>query len=357
MRQERDDPLSSGSAGAFLQAVEEELRALLGRSRNEMATLAPEAAVLVDEVARLVEAGGKRIRPLFTYWGYRAGGGEGIADIARMGAAVELLHTCALIHDDLIDRSETRRGQATAHRHLARGAGAEGERFGAAGAVLAGDLAEALAAGILADSGFPPDRLVPAFRMVSEMRVRAIGGEFLDLVAASTGGADPDSARRIAALKSGSYTVVGPLLAGATLAGASGEVLEALASYGDPLGEAFQLRDDVLSTFGDPELTGKDADADIREGKQTTLVALARETGEEEARRAIDSTLGRPGISDEEVAEARDAIRRSGALQASELVIRSLVEEARAALRTSPVPLAVAAELDALASSIASPRA
>src|SRR5205814_2285461 len=249
-----------------------------------------------------------RIRPLFCYWGHRAGGGVDDDRIARAGAALELLHTSALIHDDVVDRSHFRRGRPTAFRSLARertqapvGGEEPDERFGRSAAILAGDLAQAFADELLAGSGFPPDGLLAGFGRFNEMRVQAVAGELLDVLLARRGEADEAAARRVASLKSASYTVVGPLLLGAALAGADASTQAVLAAYGWPLGEAFQLRDDVLGTFGDPALTGKDRDTDIREGKQTALVAKARRLADEPSSQILAERLGRSELSQDEV--------------------------------------------------------
>jgi geranylgeranyl diphosphate synthase type I len=342
-------PSFSERAGPFLASVEEELSRFLAERRVQLAALAPDSASLVDELTRMLGAGGKRIRPLFCFWGFRAaGGGDDGAPIARASAAVELLHTAAVIHDDLMDRAKMRRGRSTTHRHLG-GEGPRSDAFGQSAAVLAGDLAQALADELLAQSGFAPERLVASFVHFNEMRVQAVAGEFMDLVAARRGSGDEAGARRMGALKSGSYSVVGPLLIGASLAGAPPPILDCLVRYGWPLGEAFQLRDDVLGAFGDPFLTGKDADTDIREGKQTALVARAREIGSPQTRRTIAASLGRPGLTPQQVEEVREALRSSGALDHTLEVIDALAARARKELDRTAIPAEAVDALDALA--------
>jgi geranylgeranyl diphosphate synthase type I len=236
-----------------LDAVRDHVERVLDRflleSHEELAALHPEAAALVDELSRLIAAGGKRLRPAFCYWGYRAAGGEDEESIVRAAAALELLHTFALIHDDLMDEGEERRGVPSAHErfaglHRERGRPGDPERFGRSAALLAGDLGAVLADRLLVDSGFGPDRLMTALVEYDRMRVAMAAGQFLDVGGA--GAVDESLARRVAALKTGAYTVAGPLAIGAALAGARAEVLSALAAYGVPLGEAFQVRDDVL---------------------------------------------------------------------------------------------------------------
>jgi geranylgeranyl diphosphate synthase type I len=354
------DAETSSAAERYLDLVEQELHDVLDEQRRRVRDLAREAVLLVDEVARTLAAGGKRIRPLFCYWGYRAAGGEDGPPIAMAGAALELLHTSALIHDDVMDRSHFRRGQPTAFRMLARertpppveGADPD-ERFGRAAAILAGDLAQAFADELLADSGFDTARLMEAFRHFNDMRVQAVAGELLDVLLARRGEADEAAARRVAILKSASYTVVGPLLLGAALGGAEPRVREVLARYGWPLGEAFQLRDDVLGTFGDPALTGKDRDTDIREGKQTALVAKARRLADPSDGALLDDWLGREGLPPDQVEAVRAVIRSSGALEETVGLIEALTGEAVAALAGAPLASEVARALEDLAAVVA----
>jgi geranylgeranyl diphosphate synthase type I len=333
-------------AGHITSLVDDELTRFLAEQRRDIGSLAPEAAALIDEIQRTVRAGGKRLRPLFCFWGHRASGGLEGPEIIRAAAAIELLHTSAIVHDDVVDRSQVRRGQPTAFKALGVGSG---DRYGRAAAILAGDMAQAMADTLLAAAGFPPDRLMAAFVHFNRMRVEAVSGELLDLVAMRRGAASEADARRVAALKSGSYTVVGPLLVGAALAGADRALEEALRAYGRPLGEAFQLRDDVLGTFGDPALTGKDRDADIREGKQTALLSKARGLGSEPVRRLLADAVGKPEASPGRVEEVRLAIRDSGALEATIELIGSLGARAKVAVSSATLDPEAGRALETLA--------
>ena len=225
--------------------VDQALTSFLLERREAMATRAPEAAEMVDELRRIVGAGGKRIRPAFCYWGYRAAVGDDGEPIVRAAAALELFHTFALIHDDVMDESETRRGEPSTFDRYA-GARRAGEpdalRFGRSVAVLIGDLAAVLADEALIGSGFPPDRLLPALRRYAVMREEVAAGQFLDVRSAGK----TTSSDRIASLKTGAYTVEGPLHIGALLAGGSPELLAALSRFARPLGMAFQFRDDLF---------------------------------------------------------------------------------------------------------------
>jgi geranylgeranyl diphosphate synthase, type I len=223
-----------------------------------------------------VEAGGKRIRPVFCYWGFRAAGGEdeGEAGEAIVGAAaaLELLHTMALVHDDLIDGAKERRGVAATAVWFSERAdelGARGERegFGQAMSVLVGDLAAVFADRMLLESGFPPEALARALALYHPMREDMAIGQYLGLSRVGGAAARPEFARRVAALRGGGYTVEGPLLIGAALAGGSSDVRECLSRFGRPLGEAFQLRDD---------LEDGEAAADVTVGTVNGLVAEAK---------------------------------------------------------------------------------
>jgi len=319
------------------RAVEDELDRFLAEQRAEAVLEAPGAADLFDELARVIASGGKRLRPVFCLLGFRAGGGQVQRPALRAAAALELLHTFAIVHDDVMDASPTRRGVPASWSHFAERHRAEGLRgtardYGVSGAILAGDLALILADRALLGSGFPEDLLLPAVRRYNRMRTDVVAGQYLDVSAAYRGSADEDEARRIARLKSGQYTVEGPLHIGAILAGASPEVIEALSAYGLPLGEAFQLRDDILGLFGDPEVTGKDRDSDLREGKRTLLVAKTLAAASDEDRAFVESRLGAPDLAPADVERLRGIVESSGALPATQHLIEDLAARARKAL-------------------------
>ncbi|HVL91618.1 MAG TPA: polyprenyl synthetase family protein [Actinomycetota bacterium] len=311
--------------------IDEALTGFLSAVRVDVAAADPAALPMIDELSRVVGAGGKRLRPLFCYWGHRAAGGEDSDAIVRAGTALELLHTFAIVHDDIMDGSPLRRGLAASH--VAMGSG----RFGTSAAILTGDLAFALADRLLLEAGFDAVRLSAAFDWFTRMRLEVIAGQFADLVAAERREADEPAARRIAALKSGAYTVEKPLVIGAALAGATPQVIEALTAFGAPLGEAFQIRDDVLGAFGEPSVTGKDAEGDLREGKRTVLVAKARAQASAEDRTFLDAALGSPDLTDADIERVRDVLRSSGALDATLALIDELHAKALAELEAAPL--------------------
>jgi geranylgeranyl diphosphate synthase, type I len=316
--------------------VDEELRAFLDRERAEIETADPRSAALVDELSRLIFAGGKRLRPAFCYWGYRAAGGQDGRPVVVGAASLELLHTFALIHDDVMDRSELRRGIHSTHanveaQHRALGLGGDSAHFGLSIAILAGDLASVLADRMFLESGFPPGRLVAAKRRYDAMRVEMAAGQFLDL-GASARPFDEAIARRISSLKTGSYTTLGPLHIGASLAGGSPEVLGMLASYGTPLGEAFQVRDDLLAVLAqEPELV---------QGKPTLLLATAR--------RLLPADQ-HDRLADHDAARVHTALSESGAMEAAATHVNALATKAEAALDGAGLQEEAADALRALA--------
>jgi geranylgeranyl diphosphate synthase, type I len=217
---------------------------------------------LVEEITTLLDAGGKRLRPSFCYWGHRAGGGEDSEPIVRVASALELLHTFALVHDDIMDASEERRGLPTAH-----------VRLGVGEALLIGDLALVLADDLFMRSGFSADSLNRAFETYSRMRKQVIVGQHLELGLTAVEEVDEDEVRLVARMKSGRYSIREPLLIGACLGPRGERIIDALGEFGELLGEAFQIRDDLLGVFGSREEIGKPVDSDVREGKKNIVFA------------------------------------------------------------------------------------
>jgi geranylgeranyl diphosphate synthase type I len=302
----------------------------------------------LTSIRRLVLAGGKRLRPAFCYWGFRAGGGD--ADdpsVTDAGAAFELLHAFALIHDDVMDGSTMRRGVPSVHvehatTHAAMSWRGEPRRYGDGVAILAGDLAAVLADELLA--GAPPEAIAVWNRLRLEVNI----GQYLDVLGAAEGNTDVSQARRISRYKSGKYTVERPLHLGAALAGALDDLAPSLSAYGEPLGEAFQLRDDLLGVFGDPAVTGKPVGDDLREGKPTPLLALAREraTG---ADAQLLARVGEENLAEDDARAIREVFDRTGARDTVERSIEDLTAEALKALDGAPISSGVQKPLVELA--------
>jgi geranylgeranyl diphosphate synthase, type I len=228
--------------------VDRELERFLGERRAELAGMDPSAVALVDELLRLLRAGGKRVRPALCFWAFRAAGGDEDEPIVLVCAALELLHTSALVHDDLMDRDAERRGVDATHVRFAKDApaGVDPEAFGTSAAVLVGDLALVLSERLLRTSGFGTGRLDAAMARFDRMRAEMAAGQFLDVSGAG-------DLARVRALKTGSYTAQGPVLIGVALAGAGPEAEGPLRVFGRLVGEAFQLRDDVVDGEAGPQ--------------------------------------------------------------------------------------------------------
>ncbi|OLT45123.1 geranylgeranyl pyrophosphate synthase [Saccharomonospora sp. CUA-673] len=296
-----------------------------------------------DTLRDFVLGGGKRLRPTFAWWAWRGAGGDPAGEdtrgVLQAVSSLELIQACALIHDDVLDSSDSRRGSPTVHvafaaEHARSSWLGSPDQFGLAAAVLIGDLALAWADDMFADAPLPADvlrRARPAWR---SMRSELMAGQYLDVRTQATGDESVDAALRINLLKTAAYTVQRPLHLGASLAGAGEDVVGPLLTFGGDIGVAFQLRDDLLGVFGDPSVTGKPAGDDLREGKRTLLVALglqlARERGTDTA--VLDSALGTPDLTDEHVDRVRELLTDVGAVAEVERRIDTLTDSALTAL-------------------------
>ncbi|HEX5741438.1 MAG TPA: polyprenyl synthetase family protein [Pilimelia sp.] len=334
--------------------LEKALAGFLVAQRARLTAIDASLLPVADEIRSFVLSGGKRLRPAFGYWGYRAAGGIDSDAVVSTLAALELLQASALIHDDVMDASDTRRGQPAMHRrfaarHAAGGWRGAAEDFGAAAAILLGDLCLVWSDELLDRAGLDPVTVARARPVFDEMRTEVMAGQYLDILAQASGDITAQRATRIAVYKSAKYTVERPLLFGAALAGAGQGTRAALSGYGLPLGEAFQLRDDVLGVFGDPGRTGKPAGDDLREGKRTYLVAAAFAGADAAARAQLAGGLGARDLDDDGVARLRGIIVATGALAATEERIRQLAEAALQALQGADLDPAAVEVLRALA--------
>lgn len=328
----------------YTQRVADGLEAFLADKALEIGAITTSAVALVDSITALVQ-GGKRLRPAFAFWGFVGAGGDPQADdIVKVGVALELFQAAALIHDDLIDRSDTRRGQPSVHKrfeaqHRELQLDGDAAHYGGASAILAGDLCLSLS-----EEVFASVQSVGAStrKIFNQMRTQVMAGQYLDILEESAGSSyDPSEAvkraRTIVRYKSAKYSTENPFLLGGALAGATPQLLDAYQAFALPLGEAFQLRDDVLGVFGDPSVTGKPAGDDLREGKRTELIAHAMLLAGEEAKQLISARLGAPDLSDAEVGKISSVLQECGALAETEANIEQLTHEALAALENIPV--------------------
>ncbi|MFG1812824.1 polyprenyl synthetase family protein [Kribbella sp. NPDC049174] len=331
--------------------VQHALTGFLDLQQQRLEAIGPELTEQV-QAARDATSGGKRLRPAFCYWGFRAAGGQvtpgapSAQPILTAAASLEMLHVSALVHDDVMDSSDVRRGAPAAHRRFealqrarseASGVGGDPVGFGIGAAILLGDLCLIWADEMLHTSGFDAAALARASRFFDAVRVEVTAGQYLDLVAQASGVSDMDQALRVLRYKSATYTVERPLHIGAALAGGDRRLIEALSAYGLPVGEAFQLRDDLLGVFGDPALTGKPAGDDLREGKRTVLVAYAVDHASEVQLTEFDRLFGRPDLDDDEIQLLREILQDSRAVQACEDLITERTEDALDALDRAPL--------------------
>ncbi|MFG1795823.1 polyprenyl synthetase family protein [Nocardia sp. NPDC049149] len=331
---------ATGSAGVLLDAAEIGSMAetlLLGflDEQDLLAVELPELALFTGLLRDLIAAGGKRIRPQLCVLGWHAITCEPpTSAVWRVAASLELFHAFALIHDDVMDHSVLRRGRLTAHRVFAaryrnhRDADSLGEHA----AILLGDIALGWSYELLHDRDSAPDLSRAVGAALNALRTETLIGQYLDLSATGCSAADLETAWRIIRLKTTKYTIERPLQLGALLAGAGRAQLETLSEYAIPLGDAFQLRDDLLGVFGDSGDTGKGTLDDLREGKHTVLMATAYQRATPAQTRLLRRYLGNPGLSERDADRIRRVVTDTGAREAVEQMIDSRVSQALAAL-------------------------
>ena len=279
---------------------------------------------IVEVLRGFLSAGGKRIRPLLCVVGWYAAAGSGDAGaVIRVAAALEMFHAFALIHDDVMDNSDLRRGRPTVYRTLtALYSGRPGaERLGRQSAILVGDMALTWSDELLHTAELAADQSKDVQRLLDAMRSEVMYGQYLDLLSSGRPGADLQHALKIARYKTAKYTVERPLHLGAALAGAASNVMLAYSAYAIPLGEAFQLRDDLLGAFGDPAQTGKPLLDDLREGKLTALMAIAVQRADARQRATLCSLVGTPSLDESGARTIRDILYATGAPAAVEQMI------------------------------------
>lgn len=329
------------------EKLDRELAAWLARKRQAAAGWR-EMIELIDGVGQLTTQGGKRLRPALVYYTCRACGGPADEEVLPLALACELLHTYLLIHDDIMDHAEVRRGQPAAHvrfrqAHQQRGFHGDAQDFGRSVAILLGDLAHTWSVELLTGLHLDDERRRRLARCFSAMSEEVIGGQYLELLVASRRGASllqeaaspadrEEELRRVLRLKSGRYTAERPIQLGALLAGAPEDVVQGLSRYGAAIGEAFQLQDDLLGMFGDAGTVGKPVGEDLREGKFTFLIHHALAAATPEQRQVLDAALGNPDLKVAEVARVRRILEETGARTKVTAMVAERLRAAREAL-------------------------
>ena len=313
------------------------LRSFLAHNSKHLQSISPALEPVGVALSEFILESGKRLRPIFAYAGYLATGKMPDEAAMQAMASLELLQACALIHDDLMDRSETRRGKPAMHKrfetlHRERNFAGSPELFGDASAILLGDLALVWADQMFHTAQCPVENALDAQRIHDEMRVELMAGQFLDVYEQGQRDHNIHRSLNIARYKSGKYTIERPLHFGAALAGESDDLREALSGFGLPLGEAFQLRDDLLGVFGDPAVTGKPAGDDLREGKRTVLISMTDETLSDSERTHFFSLFGKPDLDSDQINTLRTIISEAGADVRVEELIAHLTSQCLSAL-------------------------
>lgn len=331
----------------IVERVQAEITRVLDEQAAHLLGVSPDLTPFI-EWSRDLLSGGKRFRALFCYWGWRAAGGSSDGDLTTIvtaATALEFFHAAALVHDDIIDNSDTRRGMPAAHRrfeslHSEESWSGDAEAFGRSSAILLGDLLLGWSDEIL-DSGLnslvDPHSGIAARRLFNRMRTEVTAGQYLDVLDENSWRSWPedsllDRAQKVIVYKSAKYSIEAPLAIGAALGGASAAQMTALQEFGLPLGIAYQLRDDLLGVYGDPAETGKPSGDDLREGKRTVLVAQARRRLPAPSVRLLDELLGDPGLTESQVRTLQSTLRQSGAVDDVERAIRRNADRARSAL-------------------------
>lgn len=358
----------------FVDVIDTRLTEFFQSKRSGVSRISSDLVPLVDYSQSLL-SGGKRFRARFCYWGYRAIAGlngESVPTSAQhpaftLATALEVFHAAALVHDDIMDNSDTRRGEASAHRHFeamhqAQGFAKDGLHYGESAALMVGDLLLAWSSELVTQalSEIADPSVIAAVRgEFHQMWNEVTMGQFLDIHEESCWPIVPNDQRferamTVVTYKSAKYSMEAPLRLGAALAGGSADQREQLAAFGLPLGVAFQLRDDMLGVFGNPDETGKPSGDDLREGKRTVLIALAAATMSSGVRRVFEEMLGNPEVTDEQIAVMQSTLTESGAVDEVEKIIAESAARALAALDQARLDGEAVNELRRLATAVVS---
>ncbi len=337
-----------------------EIRPLIQKCLDEFITqqrpLLNEVSNSLDELAKFTNeflSGGKRLRAAFCYWSYLGSGGTDGEEIIKAASSLEFLQACALIHDDVMDASDTRRGKPSIHKkfeqmHSKNNWLGESKQFGLGGAILLGDLVLSWADELLMDSGIEPISLLRGKKIYDLMRTELMAGQYLDIFEQSRGGGSLENAFNVIKYKSAKYTIERPLHLGCALATDDKNLMNTFSEYGLPLGEAFQLRDDVLGVFGDPEETGKPAGDDLREGKRTVLIEMTFANANSSQLTKLEELFGKE-VSAEEVSVLRDIVTETKALEHVENLIKTRLEQSMQAISMANITIPAKEALSELA--------
>ena len=331
------------SLPALRESINSALTNFIEADNHYLTSIGPELVPVAEALKAFLLDSGKRFRPLFATVGYLGTGAELTPAHFSALSSVELIHVCALIHDDVMDASDTRRGAPAIHKlfeglHNKSGFSGSGAQFGIASAILLGDLALIWAAKMLHESKIPSDQIISALPIFDEMQVELMAGQYLDIHEQALASESVERSLRVARYKSGKYSIERPLHFGAAIAHKDpSQYFEIYSAYGLPLGEAFQLRDDLLGVFGDAAQTGKPAGDDLREGKRTVLIAATLNVASPAQRALFDQYFGKPDLDSAGVEALRQVIVETGALARVEKLIEEMTFNAHTALKSGEI--------------------
>lgn len=301
----------------YKKEIDKRLNLFFKSKIKELESISPLASNMAREIRNFTMSDGKRIRPILVYFGYLAAGGKNKKAILDTCIFVELVHSYLLIHDDIIDRDQVRRGKPTVHcqyQEIYKELSKESEHLGLCGGILAGDLASVFSYEILAQSNFRPELKTKAIKRLNQVLENVISGQTLDIFLGMGRQLTKKDIFKILEYKTARYTIEGPLQTGAILAGANKKTLQTLSQYALPLGIAFQLKDDILGMFGNPKITGKAVGADIKEGKQTLLILEAKRQADKKQKKFIRQVFGNRKTTAVQIEKMKEIVRQTGAL-------------------------------------------
>jgi len=324
----------------YKKIVDRKLAEYFAAKTEEARKIGPSTVQMVKSIRDLTLAGGKRLRAAFMYWGYIGAGGQEIEAIIEASMSIELAHIFLLIHDDIIDRDDFRHGVPTIHKRYERLARifykkTETRHFGTSMAIVVGDMAYSFGNEIIFSSRFKPEQILAALKKLQDIVSCTVSGEVLDIILEAKGKATEKEILEVHKNKTAKYTVEGPLVLGALLAGNNKKIIKAYSDYAVPVGIAFQIQDDILGVFGSEKKLGKPVCSDLREGKQTLLITKALENGNKNDHKLINRLLGNKNVSAGEIESFRDVVRYTGSLEYSQNLAKKMVEQGKQALEKS----------------------
>jgi len=321
--------------------INKRLKKFFEKKIKEIKKISPLLGKITADIGEFVLRGGKRIRPILFYYGYLAAGGKDGKAILDAAISVEIIHNYLLMHDDIIDRDEFRRGKLTIHQKYKKNYQKivrEAEHLGISAGIAAGDLTSSFGYEILTKSKFPESHKLKAINKLNQILIDVGSGEILDVFLGINHKLSQDEIFKILEYKTAKYTIEGPLYLGAILAGANKRIFKKISDYAIPLGIAFQIQDDILGIFGDEKKLGKPVGSDLKEGKQTLLIFKARKSANKRERKIIDESLRNPKLTQDQLKKVREIIIKTGSLDFARNLAKTLVSKSKIVIKKSNFP-------------------